>query len=110
MKKYFWFVECVMLFACLAFGGCTEEGDAISTLGASEKKHVGYWTMGDKAHGVDGADIDRFAFLDIPVVAQLQLFSTSPWLHNCIWAAVTTNGWQASAQCSLSVCPTTTIT
>ena len=75
MKKYFWFVECVMLFACLAFGGCTEEGDAISTLGASEKKHVGYWTMGDKAHGVDGADIDRFAFLDIPLVAQLHLGS-----------------------------------
>ena len=31
--------------------------------------------MGDKAHGVDGADIDRFAFLDIPVVAQLHLGS-----------------------------------
>lgn len=80
MKKYFWFVECVMLFACLAFGGCTEEGDAISTLGASEKNMsaIGRWAT-------------RLMALTVPTSTVL-LFSTSPWLHSCIWAAVTTNG------------------
>ena len=56
MKKYFRFLECLMLLICLALAGCSEEGDAIGTLDKSASNHVGFWTFSDKGYGTNPND------------------------------------------------------
>ena len=61
MKKNIRFIECLMLFVCLALVGCSEREEAIGTLSKPKNDYSGYWIVGkygtDSNKGQEDSDM-----------------------------------------------------
>lgn len=52
MKKNIRFIECLMLFVCLALGGCSEE-ETLGTLSKPDNDYPGYWIISKNGKNID---------------------------------------------------------
>ena len=58
MKKNNRFIECLMLFICLALGGCSEKEEAIGTLSKHDNDYPGYWIIGINGTNLNNGQVD----------------------------------------------------
>ena len=78
MKKNIRFIECLMLFICLALGGCSEEEDAIGTLSKHDNDYPGYWIIGINGTNFNDGQVDPNLASRVYVIPQRVIFRKMP--------------------------------
>ena len=67
MKKNIRFTECLLLFVCLALGGCAEREEGMDTLSAPKNDYLGYWIIGgngtDSNKGQEDSDMASSVYI-----------------------------------------------